>query len=609
MKSIRRSLIVYVLVLLTVALGAISWFAYGTTAQSLRERQMDSAKLIEGQCDAKIRAVKADLDQRIVEQARTMARTARSVTVHTDGQAALGFIVWAAQGIHPPVPYQVVREVLKTPFKQLVLIDDDLIPDAGRDQEYYQTYLSNGLPIQRSESLPEQAFVLDEKLKKVVNFQEHFDDVELESGAHLRRVTLRYPVSRQGGFIPTPFPRGFGFRPPGGFKGGPQKKEPPKDFQPKDPVKDPLPKKPPGFDVQPVFIQYASDIAPTEAKIAEFRLTRDEQLRELASTIDADLASLRDRMLWVGLGSLAALWMGGYLVICLGLAPLSKMSDAVSKVTTKDFQLPLKPETLPDELQPIAATLSQTLTQLRKAFEREKQAAADISHELRTPLAALMTTLEVGLRKTRTQEEYRDILEECRYSGQHMYQLVERLLTLARLDAGADQYHPAQVDVIEVALSCADIIRPLARAKGLDLRLNVPDPIVTQTDPNKLREVLTNLLHNAVEYNKPDGSIELAVERMNGHIRLEVRDTGIGIKPESLERLFERFYRADPSRHADTPHAGLGLSIVKSYVDLMSGTIKVESSEAGTTFTVEIPFVEPTPQETGVHAMPEYTSA
>lgn len=606
MKSIRRSLIVYVLVLLTVALGAVSWFSYGTTALSLRERQRDSEKLIVEQCEAKIRAARADLDQRALEQARTMVRTARSVTVHSDGQATLGFIVWAAQGIHPPVPYQVVREVLRTPFKQLVLIDDDLVadPGLGRGQEYYQTYLPTGLPIQRSESLGEQKFVLDENLqKKAIPLQEYFDDVDLDSGVKVRRVTLKAPVARQGGFIPTPFPRAFGFR-PGGWK-NPQPKGPPqaKEGAPKDP-----PKAPPGggFAVQPVFIQFACDVAPTEGKIAAFREHRDMQLAELAGTIGEDLAQLRNRMLWIGLGTLAALWLGGYFVICFGLAPLSKMSEAVSRVSPKDFHLPLDAESLPDELQPIAATLAHTLEQLRKAFEREKQAAADISHELRTPLAALMTTLEVALRKNRSADEYREILEECRGSGQHMYQLVERLLTLARLDAGADQYHPAPVDVIDVALSCADLIRPLARARGLELRLNLPDPITTQTDPNKLREVLTNLLHNAVEYNKPDGSIELSVERTNGHIRLEVRDTGIGIKPESIGRLFERFFRADPSRHADTPHAGLGLSIVKSYVELMSGTIKVESSEAGTTFTVEIPYVETPPLETGVQETREF---
>jgi signal transduction histidine kinase len=282
------------------------------------------------------------------------------------------------------------------------------------------------------------------------------------------------------------------------------------------------------------------------------------------------------------------------------------MSEAVSQVTPANFHLPLDPDTLPNELRPIAERLEEVLQLLQRAFAREKQAAADISHELRTPLAALMTTLEVALKKNRSGNEYREILEECRGAGQHMYQLIERLLTLARLDAGADHYRPADTDVTEIALGCADLIRPLARARGLAFRLHLNDSIVTRTDPNKLREVLVNLLHNAVEYNKLNGSIDLSVERTDSLIRLEVRDTGIGIKPGELEHLFERFYRADPSRHADTPHAGLGLAIVKSYVELLGGTIHVNSSEAGTTFRIDIPSVAPTEPDlsTAVQAEP-----
>jgi signal transduction histidine kinase len=186
-----------------------------------------------------------------------------------------------------------------------------------------------------------------------------------------------------------------------------------------------------------------------------------------------------------------------------------------------------------------------------------------------------------------------------------MYQLVERLMALARLDAGADRYRPAETDVTEIALQCADLVRPLAKARGLALRLHLPDPITMETDTNKLREVLVNLLHNAVEYNKPAGAIDLSIEHVNGHVRLEVRDTGIGIKPQEMGHLFERFYRADPARHADTPHAGLGLAIVKSYVDLMGGTIRVESSDAGTAFIVELLFVAPVPAlETAVQEAP-----
>jgi signal transduction histidine kinase len=102
--------------------------------------------------------------------------------------------------------------------------------------------------------------------------------------------------------------------------------------------------------------------------------------------------------------------------------------------------------------------------------------------------------------------------------------------------------------------------------------------------------VVTNLLHNAIQYNKPNGRVDVSVDRLNGHVQLEVRDTGIGIGPEVKSHLFERFYRADPSRNSEDVHAGLGLAIVKGYLDLMGGSIEVESEEGrGSTFRVLLP--------------------
>src|SRR5947208_16860970 len=124
----------------------------------------------------------------------------------------------------------------------------------------------------------------------------------------------------------------------------------------------------------------------------------------------------------------------------------------------------------------------------------------------------------------------------------------------------------------------------------LSLRVHTNGPIRLVTDPNKLREVMKNLLHNAIQYNRPHGSIDLTVARENGHVEVEVRDTGIGIAPKARERIFERFFRADPSRQADGLHAGLGLAIVKGYVDLIGGTIAVESDEGqGSTFRIQLP--------------------
>jgi signal transduction histidine kinase len=167
---------------------------------------------------------------------------------------------------------------------------------------------------------------------------------------------------------------------------------------------------------------------------------------------------------------------------------------------------------------------------------------------------------------------------------------VERLLILARLDAGVDTLRPREVDVPNLVEQCATMVRPLAEARGLDLQVHHNGPALVSTDPDKLREVLTNLLHNAIEYNRPQGVVAVSVERQNGNLHLEVRDTGIGIATKAREHIFERFFRADPSRQADGLHAGLGLAIVKGYVDLIGGKITVESTEGqGSTFRLELP--------------------
>jgi signal transduction histidine kinase len=279
---------------------------------------------------------------------------------------------------------------------------------------------------------------------------------------------------------------------------------------------------------------------------------------------------------------------------------LRRLSYAVSRVSVKDFRLPLDDRPLPLELRPIVERLTNTLDLLKRAFAREKQAAADISHELRTPLAALLTTTEFALRKPRSVEHYRELLGDVHASAQQMNQIVERLLTLARLDAGVDRLRVQPVDVAALAQQCADVVRPLAEARGLKLAVKNGFPArngaggegarLVQTDPDKLREIVSNLLHNAIEYNRPGGAIDLRVGRHNGTLEVEVQDTGIGIANQVRERIFERFYRADPSRGGDDLHAGLGLAIVKEYIDLMGGSIGVESTEGqGSTFRVLLP--------------------
>ncbi|HWY88943.1 MAG TPA: HAMP domain-containing sensor histidine kinase [Gemmataceae bacterium] len=592
MRSIRLSLIGYFLVLLSLALGGVSWFAYQTTARALLGKQTSTASLIQAQYETRRDEMRTALDRRILEQAKILPRKARFrdplevfypipvVLTRLQPHGYLNVGLWMA-------PYGLLVQPLhKIHPSEIVIEDADaIIPDADQNhaQEYFQTYSANGRVQQRSEKMGTLVLTLDKDIRKNPEpFVEHFETVEPEPGWKLRVVTLKGYMRPRFGSLPFPD------RPPFRAKN-------PNAKGPKSPDGEPSSRPPagmfPGRNFPPpiVYVQYGSDTSVLDQKLMELRDERDAQLAQQEEETRAALLAMRLRLLWICLATFAGIVAGGLVLVRVGLAPLARLSEAVSQVSEKDFRLKVDTQDLPRELQPIAARLTGTLEQLQHAFSREKQAAADISHELRTPLAAMMTTLEVSLRKVRTVPEYREMLEDIRASGTQMAHLVERLLALARLDAGADRLRTQEIDARDVARQCTNLIRPLAEARGLALRLHAPEPVPLKVDPDKLREILNNLLHNAVEYNRPEGAIDLNVARVNGHVRLAVHDTGIGIAPELRAKIFERFFRADPSRHADTPHAGLGLAIVRSYVELMGGTIGVDSGTQGSTFTVELP--------------------
>jgi heavy metal sensor kinase len=577
MKSIRLSLMVYFLALLGAALAAVSVLVYQTAHQALLAKKDATRQLLEKQCDEQCKKETDKQDDMLLYQAQAVAGITQfhvppKIGGYFRHREQLSFAsTWAAfagpnflftlpapllEGTHGPIGWEMCRQ-LGAPE---ITFDDTSQHQEGEGQlaEYFQVnslwakpYYSQSLA---GRTLPfnPQMFSRDDQVLNPL-----YDDVQLKPGLTVRRVMLLVPL--------------FGPRPkhPRPSSPGSTGEAPPR----------------PGF-----VVHCAADRARLEAALAGFREERDAALAGLDAETDDSLVMLRNRLLAISLITFAAIAVGGFCLVRVGLAPLRRLSHAVSQVSEKDFRLPLDRRRLPCELTGIVERLTQTLTLLERAFAHEKQAAADISHELRTPLAALLTTIDVGLRKPRSPAEYRELLEECRGSGRQMSRLVERLLILARLDAGVDRVRPQTVDAADLAEQCAALVRPLAEARGLRLRVHNGGPAELKADPDKLREVLTNLLHNAIEYNRPEGSVDLAVARSNGHLCMEVRDTGIGIPPEAQAHLFERFYRADPSRHSEGMHAGLGLAIVKGYVDLMGGSIAVESKEGqGSTFRVKLP--------------------
>jgi heavy metal sensor kinase len=625
MRSIRFSLLVCFLALLALSLGAFSYLFYensrsqlalvhATAHKMLVEDSRRSKAVIDDQFHRTQQVLHTNQDAALLLKAQTMA--SQLAERYREIRRESVYIAWILRPLSPlitaqqgPGSHLLVANVLHSEagygyrtswllgLKQLDLqfVDDVLYQtEAERSPSYYQVYSELGELQASSSSLKDENLPLDFKEARNLKLCEaDFNDIVLPSGKKLRCVTIRVPIVRLS-VVRFPPRRG-----PGSRSSFPPNNPPPTrsitELRPADPeaVK--------RGEVQKVFLLYAKRTTEVEETLVDLRAELESSQRKLEqaqaqtlSELDEQsrtaLASLRTKLLLFSLGVFGVTAIGGVWLVRRGLAPLDHLAAAVSQVSERDFQLRLDQKNVPDELQPIVERLQQALSSLEQAFAREKQATADISHDLRTPIASLLATAQVSLRKQRTPEEYRSALETCRDIGTQLSTLVERLLALSRLDAGADRVHPELVDIPELAEQCVTLVRPLAEQKGLNVSVDRNGPIVMETDPGKLREVLTNLLDNAIQYNRPQGRVELAVDRSNGHVQLEVRDTGIGIAPEAKPHLFERFYRVDPSRQCDTTHSGLGLAIVKGYVDLLGGKIEVESVPgAGSTFRVLLP--------------------
>ena len=277
------------------------------------------------------------------------------------------------------------------------------------------------------------------------------------------------------------------------------------------------------------------------------------------------------------------------------LRPLHDASAVVGGIDERNLDRRIEADSLPPELRPVAERLNEMLGRLQGAFARRRQFLADASHELRTPVAALITTLEVALRRPRDAAELTAALETCLTDARYLKRLVNVLLEHARGEAtAASPTRGGPADAGGLLEECADVVAPLAADRGLQFRRTLGPGLGIVAGPHQVRGVVTNLLSNAIEYNKAGGTVELAARREGEWLVVIVRDTGRGIPAEHLPHLFEPFYRVDgvrrPEAASESPHLGLGLFLVDSHVKALGGRCTVESEPgAGTTFTVVLP--------------------
>jgi heavy metal sensor kinase len=287
---------------------------------------------------------------------------------------------------------------------------------------------------------------------------------------------------------------------------------------------------------------------------------------------------------------------GGYLLMRRGLKPVDEITRSAEQITSRNLSLRLPAPDTGDEIERLSIALNRMIARLDESFQYIRRFTADASHELRTPLTVLRGELEAIAQRpqypqhTGLDSEARDTIGSLLEETERLSRIVESLLAISRLDAGEAQMEQVNFDLAELAATTTEQMRLLAEDKNLSLVCETNGAVEIEGDRARLKQVVVNLLDNAIKYTREGGEARVSVRSENSRALLEVADTGIGIPAEALPHLFERFYRVDRARSRQMGGVGLGLAIVKSIVAAHGGQVTVESEEGrGSRFRVELP--------------------
>ena len=309
----------------------------------------------------------------------------------------------------------------------------------------------------------------------------------------------------------------------------------------------------------------------------------------------ADVKAVLDtfiRILGISTGVIILLaGAGGIFLSNKALEPVDSITKTALAISERDLSQRIK-VTGEDELGRLASSLNEMIERLEAAFQRQQQFTADASHELRTPLAIIEAESTLALNKKRTDTEYEKSLELISQETSFMSTLVDKLLFLARTDAGDDHQNIEDFNLYQPLSLLYTDIEILAREKGVFFEASPPFSLIVNGDKIKIRQLFLNILENAIKYTPAGGRISVSTEEKNGMALVTIKDTGIGISAEHLPHIFERFYRADKARSRAEGGAGLGLAIAKQIAVMNGGDIDVESEVGkGTTFYISLPLI------------------
>ncbi len=318
------------------------------------------------------------------------------------------------------------------------------------------------------------------------------------------------------------------------------------------------------------------------------------QVARLLSPQLAVLHEFSNNLLLIFVIALALAAGVGYWLAGVALQPINEATAtalAITRTGSLKRRVPIRRQRM-DEIGALISTFNEMLDRLEELFEKQRRFTGDISHELRSPLTTILGNLSLLRRaKHLPPEEQREMLDEMYSEAERMHRLISDLLLLSQADSGLS-INRAPVELDTLLLEAYRLARRRADGK-LDIHLSHEDRAVVTGDADRLRQVLDNLINNAIRYTPAGGRIDLSLHCTGDEAVITVADTGQGIAPDDLKHIFDRFYRADKARTRAAGGTGLGLSIVKWIVDAHNGRIEVESTVGqGSVFRIRLPVAE-----------------
>lgn len=290
--------------------------------------------------------------------------------------------------------------------------------------------------------------------------------------------------------------------------------------------------------------------------------------------------------------ALAIVSLGALVIVNIGLKPLNRFRRAAVSVTTRNLSERIDPDNLPSELLPLCWAFNSMLDRLDEGIQRLSQFSGDLAHEMRTPLATLLGRTQVALSQPRTHDQLLDLLEGNVEELERLSRLVSDMLFLAQADNAQTVIDREMVDLAAEARKVADYVDFIAQERNVAFDIRGHGNVIG--DRGLIQRAITNLFSNAIRYGNSDHTVAVEVQETPDQVLLTVANRGIDIPVHDQERLFDRLYRAEPSRSREIGGTGLGLAIVKAVMTMHGGTTAVESSQGVTQFTLRFP-TPPTP--------------